>query len=155
MMMMMMAAASWQVKHELMWLKNNHVLGRADYNYKHEPIMYGWADTHKFYGKGAHTLSVWEIPKPQQSKLHPTMKPVELVENAILNSSADGDRIMDLFCGSGTTIIAAENTGRLAFVMELAPAYVDVSIKRWQQHTGQQATLDGRTFDEIAAERAQ
>lgn len=155
MMMMMMASASWQVKHELIWVKNNIVLGRCDYNYRHEPILFGWAETHKFYGKGEFTQSVWEIPKPQKSDLHPTMKPIALIENALLNSSKEQDIILDLFGGSGSTLIACEQTGRQCRMMELSEHYVDVIIRRWQDFTGKEATLegDGRTFAEIAEER--
>jgi DNA modification methylase len=155
MMMMMMASASWQVKHELIWVKNNIVLGRCDYNYRHEPILFGWAETHKFYGKGEFTQSVWEIPKPQKSDLHPTMKPIALIENALLNSSKEQDIILDLFGGSGSTLIACEQTGRQCRMMELSEHYVDVIIRRWQDFTGKEATLegDGRTFAQIAEER--
>ena len=156
MMLMMMASASWQVKHELIWLKNNIVLGRCDYNYRHEPILFGWADTHKFYGKGEFSQSVWEIPKPQKSDLHPTMKPVPLIENALNNSSKAGDIVLDLFGGSGSTLIACEKTGRVCRMMELAPHYCDVIVRRWQDFTGQKATLEssGKTFDEVANGRA-
>ena len=155
MMMMMMASASWQVKHELIWVKNNIVLGRCDYNYRHEPILFGWADTHKFYGKGEFSQSVWEIPKPQKNDLHPTMKPIALIENALLNSSKAQDIVLDLFGGSGSTLIACEQTSRQCRMMELSEHYVDVIIHRWQDFTGQEATLegDGRTFAEIAEER--
>lgn len=152
MMMMMMASASWQVKHELIWVKNNIVLGRCDYNYRHEPILFGWAETHKFYGKGEFTQSVWEIPKPQKSDLHPTMKPIALIENALLNSSKEQDIILDLFGGSGSTLIACEQTGRQCRMMELSEHYVDVIVRRWQDFTGDKAILegDGRTFAEFA-----
>lgn len=155
MMMMMMASASWQVKHELIWVKNNIVLGRCDYNYKHEPILFGWADTHKFYGNGQFTQSVWEIPKPQKSNLHPTMKPVELVENALLNSSLPNDKVLDVFGGSGSTLIACEKQKRLCSMMELSPHYCDVIVRRWQDFTGQEATLEasGKTFAQVAQER--
>lgn len=139
MMMMMMASASWQVKHELIWLKNNHVLGRVDYLYKHEPILFGWAEKHRFYGNGEFCKSVWEIPKPQKSDLHPTMKPIRLVVNALLNSSQTGETVLDLFGGSGSTLIACEQTGRTCYMMELAPHYVDVIIRRWQSLTGGKA----------------
>ena len=155
MMMMMMQKACWQTKHELIWLKNNIVLGRCDYNYKHEPILFGWADSHRYYGKGQFQSSVWEVAKPMQNKLHPTMKPVELIENALLNSSAEGDIVLDLFGGSGSTLIACEKTGRACRMMELAPRYVDVIVRRWQDFTGQEATLeeDGRTFVQVKEER--
>lgn len=142
-MMMMMEAASegWKVKHELIWVKNNHVLGRTDYFYKHEPIMFGWAETHKFYGKGEFNKSVWEIDKPVKSELHPTMKPIRLIENAILNSSAENDCIMDLFGGSGSTLIACEQLNRTCYMMEYEPHYIDVIIKRWEDFTGEKAEL--------------
>lgn len=139
MMMMMAAAASWQVKHELIWVKNNHVLGRTDYYYKHEPILFGWKEKHKFYGKGEFDKSVWEIPKPQKSDLHPTMKPIRLIANALNNSSKDNDIIMDLFGGSGSTLIACEQLNRQCFMMELDPRYVDVIIDRWETFTGKKA----------------
>ena len=152
MMMMMMKSASWQVKHEIIWAKNSHVLGRADYNYKHEPILYGWKKTHKFYGKGKFKTSLWEIPKPTQSKLHPTMKPIELIENALLDASKAGDVVLDLFGGSGSTIIACEKTGRFCRTMELSEKYCDVIVRRWQDFSGKSAILEssGKTFDEIA-----
>ena len=139
MMMMMIAAAGWQVKHELIWVKNNHVLGRTDYFYKHEPIMYGWSKTHKFYGKGKFDKSVWEIPKPQKSDLHPTMKPIALIANALENSSKENDIVLDLFGGSGSTLIACEQLGRRCYMMELDPRYCDVIIKRWEGLTGEKA----------------
>ncbi len=135
MMMMMMMRGSWQVKHELMWLKDQPTfsMGRLDYDYKHEPICYGWKKTHRFHGKGQFTKSVWEIPKPRSSKEHPTMKPVELVVNALQNSSADGEIVLDLFGGSGTTLIACEQTNRVARLMELDPHYCDVIRRRWAE----------------------
>lgn len=140
-MMMMMSAqeAGWQVKHELIWVKNNHVIGRVDYLYKHEPILFGWKDKHKFYGNGEHTKSVWEIPKPQKSDLHPTMKPIALIANALLNSSQDGDNILDVFGGSGSTLIACEQLNRKCYMMEMSPKYLDVIIKRWEDYTGKKA----------------
>ena len=136
MMMMMMCAASWQVKHELIWVKNNHVLGRTDYFYKHEPILYGWAKTHKFYGKGEFDKSVWEIPKPQKSDLHPTMKPIRLIANCLQNNSLENNIVMDLFGGSGSTLIACEQLNRTCYMMELDPKYVQVIIERYIAFTG-------------------
>ena len=135
MMMMMMMRGSWQVKHELMWLKDQPTfsMGRLDYDYKHEPICYGWNKTHRFFGKGDFTKSVWEIPKPRSSKDHPTMKPVELVENALLNSSQENEIVMDLFGGSGTTALACEKHNRCARLMELDAHYVDVIRRRWAE----------------------
>lgn len=139
MMMMMIAKSGWKVKHELIWVKNNHVLGRTDYYYKHEPIMFGWKEKHHFYGNGSFDKSVWEIPKPQKSDLHPTMKPIALIENALLNSSKENDIIVDCFGGSGTTLIACEQLNRRCYMMELDPHYCDVILARWEQFTGKKA----------------
>ena len=138
MMMMMMADACWQVKHELMWLKNQPTfsMGRLDYDYKHEPIMYGWKKTHNFYGKGKFTKSVWEIDKPRESKLHPTMKPIELIANALENSTKENDCVLDVFGGSGSTLIACEQLNRACYMMELDPHYCDVIIARWEKLSG-------------------
>jgi DNA modification methylase len=138
MMMMMMIGAGIEPRHELIWLKNNHVLGRTDYAYKHEPILYAWkAGGHKFYG-GFQT-SVLEFDRPNASKLHPTMKPVELISRLIENSSLRGDLLYEPFCGSGTTLIAAEQLGRKCYGMELSPHYCDVIVKRWENMTGKKA----------------
>lgn len=129
------------LKHQLVWNKNNHVLGRCDYNYKHEPIIYGWKldGTHTFYGKGKMKTSVWDFPKPHQSKLHPTMKPIELIGEALLNSSKEGDKVIDLFGGSGSTLIACEQLKRKCYMCELDPHYCDVILTRWETLTGKQA----------------
>jgi DNA modification methylase len=142
MMMMMMQEACLPVRHELIWVKNNHVLGRADYHYKHEPVLYGWKDGagHPWYGD-RNKFSIWNIDKPVQSKLHPTMKPVELMEIPIRNSSKGHDIILDLFGGSGSTMIACEKLGRQARLMELDPKYCDVIVKRWEDFTGKKAVL--------------
>ena len=143
MMMMMIADAGWQVKHELMWLKNQPTfsMGRLNYDYMHEPIMYGWKKTHNFYGKGQFNKSVWQIDKPRESKLHPTMKPVELIVNALLNSTKKNDVVLDVFGGSGSTLIACEQTGRRCYTCELDARYVDVIVKRWENFTGKKAEL--------------
>ena len=133
--------SGFALKHSMVWNKNNHVLGRCDYNYKHEPIIYGWKQkgTHDFYGKGKFKTSVWDIPKPLKNDLHPTMKPVALIENMLLNNSIEGDIALDLFGGSGTTLIACEQLHRKARLMELDPHYCDVIIARWEKLTGQKA----------------
>lgn len=137
MMMMMMNEAGWNVKHELIWVKNapTFSLGRLDYDYKHEPICFGWNKTHKNLGKGEFKTSVWNIDKPRKSDLHPTMKPVRLVANAILDSTRERERVLDLFGGSGTTMVACEQLGRKCFMMELDPHYCDVIRKRWWKLT--------------------
>lgn len=141
MMMMMMHEAGWQVKHELIWLKNSPTfsMGRLDYDYQHEPICFGWNKGHKKIGGGQFTKSVWTIDKPKKCDLHPTMKPIELVANAIQNSSEEGDVILDAFGGSGTTLIASEQTGRKAYLMEYDEQYCDVIIARWEKFTGKTA----------------
>lgn len=137
--------SGFMLKHQLIWNKNNHVLGRCDYNYKHEPIIYGWKidKTHHFYGKSKFKTSVWDIPKPQKSDLHPTMKPVELVTTCLLDASEKGQVVIDLFGGSGTTLIAAEETGRKARLMEFDTHYCDVIIARWEKLTGKKAEKIG------------
>jgi len=150
-MMMMMNEHGFPLRHCIIWNKNNHVLGRSDYNYKHEPILYGWSKKHKFYGNGQHKSSVWDIPKPLKNDLHPTMKPVALVENCIKNSTQHKMLVADMFLGSGTTIIAAEQTGRYCYGMELSEKYVDVIVNRWQEITGKKAMLEttGELFDDM------
>lgn len=141
--------AGWVYRHMLIWAKNNHVLGRCDYHYKHEPILYGWMKTHHFYG-GSSCTSLLEIDRPHKSELHPTMKPVELFERLMSNSSKSGDAVADPFSGSGTTIIAAERLGRKARAMEIEPRYVDVAVRRWQNLTGMKAKNLTRPEVEIA-----
>ena len=143
MMMMMMRDAGWQVKHELIWVKNAPVfsMGRLNYDYKHEPILFGWKKKHKFYGKGEFLNSIWEVDKTYKADLHPTMKPVRLIKNALLNSSLSGDICIDFFLGSGSTMIACEETGRICYGMEIAPIYCDVSVRRWEELTGKKAEL--------------
>ena len=143
MMMMMMADACWQVKHELIWLKNQPTfsMGRLDYDYKHEPIMYGWKKTHNFYGKGKYTKSVWEIDKPRESKLHPTMKPIELIANALENSTKENDCVLDVFGGSGSTLIACEQLNRKCYMAEISPEYCDVILQRYINFKGSNADV--------------
>jgi DNA modification methylase len=141
----------------IIWAKHTFTLGRADYQRQYEPILYGWPQGAERHWCGDRDQSdVWNIKKPQKNDLHPTMKPVELIERAIRNSSRPGNVILDPFGGSGTTLIAAEKSGRSARVMELDPKYVDVIVRRWQAWSGQQAvrTADLLTFDSIAAQSA-
>ena len=142
MMMMMMHEAGWQVKHELIWMKNSPTfsMGRLDYDYQHEPICFGWNKTHKKIGAGKYTKSVWAIDKPAKCDLHPTMKPIELIVNALLNSSEETDNILDCFGGSGSTLMACEQTGRHCYMMEYDEHYCDVIIARWEKYTGRKAT---------------
>lgn len=140
----------------IIWAKNTFTLGRSDYQRQYEPILYGWREGADHFWCGARDQGdVWQINKPIKNDLHPTMKPVELVERAILNSSKSRDIVLDPFGGSGTTLIAAEKSGRQARLMELDPKYVDVMVRRWESFTGKQAILAGceQTFVEIASER--
>jgi DNA modification methylase len=121
----------------IIWAKDSFVLGRADYHHQFEPIWYGWAEGAKRrWAGGRNQGNVWTIARPSESPLHPTMKPVELVERAIENSSRPGDAVLDLFLGSGTTTIAAERTGRICYGMELDLRYCRVAIARWEAFTG-------------------
>ena len=137
--------------------KNTFTLGRADYQRQYEPILYGWPEGQQRHWCGDRDQGdVWQIKKPAKNDLHPTMKPVELVERCIRNSSKPGQTVLDPFGGSGTTLIAAEKTGRVARLMELDPKYVDVIVRRWQDWTGQPARheTEGTAFTDLAmAER--
>jgi DNA modification methylase len=138
----------------IIWAKNRFTLGRSDYQRQYEPILYGWKEGTDHYWCGDRDQGdVWFIDKPIKNDLHPTMKPVELVERAIRNSSKSRDIVIDPFGGSGTSLIACERTGRQARLIELDPRYCDVIVKRWQEQTGRAAMLegDGRSFDDISA----
>lgn len=169
MMMMMMRDAGLTVRHMLIWVKNaaTFSMGRLDYDYRHEPIFYTWTDSHRWFGDYSNSViddskpidkmskpelkellraylypkeqSVIYCDKPLASRLHPTMKPVKLVARFILNSSAKGDTVADIFGGSGTTLIACEQLGRKCRMMELDPHYCDVIIARWEGFTGKKA----------------
>ncbi len=148
--------AGWKVRQCLIWNKQTLVMGRQDYHWKHEPCLYGWKEgAGHLWAADRKQTTVLEFDRPSRSGEHPTMKPVALFEYQMLNNTKGGDKVLDSFGGSGTTMIAAEKNGRHACLMELDPRYCDVIVRRWQQFTGKQATLegDGRTFDEIAAER--
>lgn len=181
----------------LIWRKNSLVLGRSDYQWQHEPILYGWKEgaAHRWYGERNKTTiatvpgapftqnpdGTWQITvgettlvvsgkdikvhqeyptviteeKPKRNGEHPTMKPVPLVERFLRNSTRVGDLVLDLFGGSGSTLIACEKTARVNNSMELDPKFADVIVRRWQDYTGKQATLDGdgRTFAQLETER--
>lgn len=130
----------WKVRQCLIWVKNAIVLGRQDYQWKHEPCLYGWKDGAAHYFIDDRTQStVWEFNKPLRNGEHPTMKPVELIAKAVNNSSRRDNNVLDLFGGSGSTLIACEQLGRRCFTMELDPKYCDVIIKRWETLTGETA----------------
>lgn len=132
----------WQVRETLIWNKNSITLGRQDYQWKHEPCLYGWNEggSHAWYSDRKQS-TVLNFDRPTSSKLHPTMKPVPLFDYQIKNSSKQGDLVLDLFGGSGTTMIACEQNGRHAYLMELDPKYADVIITRWEEFTGKKAEL--------------
>ena len=124
----------------IIWAKDRFVLGRADYQRAYEPIWYGWREGASHFWKGDRDQSdVWSIDRPSQSDLHPTMKPLSLIELAIENSSEVSAVVLDLFLGSGSTLISAERTGRICFGAELEPRYVDVAVMRWEAFTGEEA----------------
>ena len=180
----------------VIWRKNTLVLGRSDYQWIHEPILYGWKPgaSHRWFG-GRKQVSVtdlgegspfvqvsddqWEVTigdrvlvvdgnasvrelvpsivneeKPKRNDLHPTMKPVALIERMLRNSARPGDVVLEPFGGSGSTLIAAERLGMSARLIELAPAYVDVIVRRWQDYTGKKAVResDGVEFDYARAQ---
>lgn len=142
----------------VIWAKNTFTMGRSDYQRQYEPILYGWKEGTDHFWCGARDQGdVWFIKKPHANDLHPTMKPVELVERAIRNSSKSRDTVLDPFGGSGSTLIACEKSGRQARVIELDPKYCDVVCRRFHEFSGNPATLesDGRKFPEVAAERLQ
>ena len=124
----------------VIWDKGNHTLSNSDYMSMYEPMFYGWVNNHKFYG-GKNGMDIWRIKRTAKNDLHPTMKPVELVEKAVLDGSAVNGIVLDLFGGSGTTLIACEKNGRYARIMELDPKYCDVIVKRWEDFTGKKAEL--------------
>lgn len=143
MMMMMMKDAGLMVRHNLIWEKNTATFSmrRLDYDYQHEPIFYTWTKKHNYYGKGQYKTTIWKFDKPRKCDLHPTMKPIELVAECLLNSSLQGDVVFDFFGGSGTTIIACEELGRKCYMMEKDPKFADVIIDRWENYTGEKAVL--------------
>lgn len=189
--------AGFKISGCLVWVKNSLVLGRSDYQWQHEPILYGWKPgaAHRWFGgrkqvtiretpgsiftnnrDGTVTVSVggetimlsgdnlvatavagtvMRVEKPKRSADHPTMKPVELILGMLRNSTQDGHTVLDLFGGSGSTMIACEMLGRQARLMELDPVFVDVAIRRWQEFTGKEAVLEGagQTFAEVASQR--
>lgn len=165
-------AASWQkawslcgfaIWAQIVWAKPRLVLSRGHYHWQHEPCLYAVRDGGKAKWQGARDQStLWSIvPRGSEGgdpkTVHGTQKPVECMRRPILNNSTVGDAVFEPFSGSGTTIIAAEMTRRSCRAIELAPAYVDLAVRRWQAFTGQSAKLegDGRTFDEVAVERLQ
>ena len=139
--------AGWSIRQNLVWVKNALVMGRQDYHWRHEPILYGWLPGagHVWAGDRKQT-TVIEFDRPSKSELHPTMKPVGLVAYLLGNSSNRGDIVLDPFGGSGSTLIACHAEGRTARLVELDPKYADVILRRYMEHTGDTPTCNGRPF---------
>jgi site-specific DNA-methyltransferase (adenine-specific) len=134
--------AGWKVRQCLIWKKSSMVMGRQDYHWKHEPCLYGWKEgAGHLWATDRKQTTILEFDKPSRNGEHPTMKPVALFEYQMLNNTKGGDIILDSFGGSGTTLLAAEKNGRIAYVMELDPKYCDVIVKRWEDFTGKKAVL--------------
>lgn len=132
----------WEIRQQLIWNKSSMTFGRQDYQWKHEPCFYGWKEgaPHKWYGDRTQT-TVLDFPKPARNGEHPTMKPVELIAYQIENSTKRGESVLDIFGGSGSTLIACEQLGRNCYMLELDPKYCDVIIKRWETLTGEKAQI--------------
>ena len=149
-------AAGFEVRCQIIWAKNTFAWVFGRYKFQHEPMFYCHVVGEKDQWYGDKTQStLWQEKKPAANKIHPTAKPVELIERALLNSSKTGDVVADLFGGSGSTLIGCERRGRHARLMEIDPKYADCIVRRYQEYTGKQAVLDGEggTFDEVALER--
>jgi DNA modification methylase len=150
--------AGFEVRCQIIWGKNTFAWGFGRYKFQHEPIFYCHVAGEKdpWYGDKSQS-TLWQEKKPAANRIHPTAKPIELVERALLNSSKAGDIVTDLFGGSGSTMIACERRNRKARLMEIDPKYGDCIVRRYQEYTGKQATLDGdgRTFEQVKAERAE
>ena len=132
----------WKVRQCLIWKKSSLVMGRQDYHWMHEPCLYGWKEgAGHLWATDRKQTTILEFDKPSRNGEHPTMKPVALFEYQMLNNTKGGDIILDSFGGSGTTLLAAEKNGRIAYVMELDPKYCDVIVKRWEDFTGKKAVL--------------
>jgi DNA modification methylase len=147
-----LAGAGMAVRQQLIWVKDVFVMGRHDFHYRHEPILYGWKEgAAHFFGGGRAQDTVWEIPRPRRSETHPTMKPVELVARALTNSSRPGDLVYEPFAGSGSTIVAAEQTRRRCVALEIDPRYAQVAMERWEasraaRRSGSMVELAGAPF---------
>ena len=134
--------AGWKVRQCLIWKKSTMVMGRQDYHWKHEPCLYGWKEgAGHLWAADRKQTTILEFDKPSRNGEHPTMKPVGLFAYQMQNNTKGGDIVLDSFGGSGTTMIAAEQHGRVAYLMELDPKYCDVIVKRWEDFTGQKAEL--------------
>jgi DNA modification methylase len=151
-----MEAAEFRVRCQIIWAKNTFAWGWGRYKFQHEPIFYAHVADEKdeWYGDKSQS-TLWTEDKPAANRLHPTMKPIELIDRALVNSSRQGDVVADLFGGSGSTLIACERRARKARLIEIDARYCDVIVRRWQEYTGREAVLDGNghRFGEIETER--
>ncbi len=149
-------AAGFEIRCQIIWAKNTFAWGFGRYKFQHEPVFYSHVAGQKdpWYGNKSQS-TLWEEKKPAANRIHPTAKPVELVERALLNSSKAGDIVADLFGGSGSTLIACQRRNRNARLMEIDPKYADCIVRRYQEYTGNQVVLevDGRSFNDVAQER--
>jgi DNA modification methylase len=147
--------AGWKLAQCCVWVKQTLVMGRQDYHWQHEPILYGWKPgaSHRWFTDRKQT-TVWNFDKPARSTEHPTMKPVDLISYPILNSSRNGDVVLDTFGGAGSTLIACAKHGREARLLEIDPKYCDVIIRRWQEWSGEKAlNEENRSFEEVSSDR--
>lgn len=152
-------SCDFKLRSQIIWAKSNFAIGRGDYHWHHEPCWYAVRKSAKngHYNGDRKQTTLWQIAKPAKSETgHSTQKPVECMQKPIENNSSVGQAVYEPFSGSGTTIIAAEKTGRSCHAVELNPLYVDVAVRRWQDFTGKQATLEatGQTFDDIAKDKS-
>ena len=149
-------SAEFEVRCQIIWAKNTFAWGFGRYKFQHEPIFYCHVAKQKdpWYGDKSQS-TLWQEKKPAANRIHPTAKPVELVERALVNSSKAGDIVADFFGGSGSTLIGCERRGRKSRLMEIDPKYADCIVKRWEEYTGKKSALDGdgRTFQAVAEER--
>lgn len=150
-------AAGFRLAQVCIWLKQTMVMGRQDYHWRHEPILYGWKPgaSHRWYSDRRQT-TVWSFDRPTRSREHPTMKPVDMLAYAMGNSSRRGDLVLDPFGGSGSTLIAAQFCGRRCATVEKDPRYAQVIVRRWENYCRREATLvgDGRAFAEMEKARS-
>lgn len=136
------ADTNWKVRQCLIWAKNSMVMGRQDYQWKHEPCLYGWKEgAGHLWASDRKQTTILNFDRPTKNDLHPTMKPIPLFDYQIKNNTKGGDIVLDLFGGSGTTIMACEQNGRRAFTMEFDPRYAQTIIERWEKFTGEKAVL--------------
>jgi DNA modification methylase len=152
-----LAAAGFEVRSQIIWAKDRFALSRGHYHWQHEPCWYAVRQGPANWSGDRKQSTLWSISSGNQDAetSHGTQKPVECMKRPMENNSSPGQAVYEPFCGSGTSIVAAEMTGRACLAIEIDPAYVDVAVKRWQAFSGQQSVLesDSRVFDAIAAER--